>query len=171
MLFLLAACGSATSEQQQSGIEVSTSDSNTQISEADPDSLVSEYEQYYVVVVDTGLDYYSLHKKMFEIHSRLNISIDTMGRYYNRKKDLIALPDDDEDEMYAGTYFHRRFPSENLSLEYLQSYNHESNEKTIALVSGIFNSEHDADSALSAVQQFNKNSFKIKANIYIGCIH
>ena len=42
---------------------------------------------------------------------------DTMGRFYNKFIDLIALPDDYENIMYAGQYFERREPTENLSLE------------------------------------------------------
>ena len=94
-----------------------------------------------------------------------------MGRYYNKTKDLIVLPEDDEDEIYAGTYFPRRFPSENLSLEYLTFYQSQSREKTIALVTGIYETEISADSALTVLRMTESKVFKIKADIYVGCLH
>jgi len=131
----------------------------------------SAYATYFVVIVDTGANYQLLHKKMFDVNSALNIPIDTMGRFYNPTKKLIALPDDDEDEIYAGDYFPRRYPSENLSLEYLSFYKERAGEKTIALVSGIYESERSADSALTVLKKAEKGVFMIKADIFIGCIH
>jgi hypothetical protein len=135
------------------------------------DSTDNEIATYYVVVADTGIAYYNLHKKMFHLNEKLNIAIDTMGRFYNKSKNLIALPDNDPDEIYAGNYFPRRFPSENLSLEYLYVYQHQAGEKTIALVTGIYETAMQADSALSVISKYEKNAFTIKANIYVGCLH
>ena len=65
--------------------------------ETPTDSLseFSEIETFYVVVVDTSLNYAMLHQKMFDVHHKFTIPIDTMGRYYNPTKDLITLPEDD----------------------------------------------------------------------------
>ncbi|ASS49640.1 MAG: hypothetical protein A3D31_01965 [Candidatus Fluviicola riflensis] len=135
------------------------------------DTLNYNYATFFVVVADTSFDYSILHKKMFDINRQLNIPIDTMGRSYNKVKNLIALPDNDEDEIYAGEYFPRRFPSENLSLEYLDFYQRQAGEKTIALVTGIYETEKSADSMLIVLQKTEKKVFKIKANIYVGCMH
>ena len=86
---------------------------------------------YFVVVADTNSDYFFLRDKMFKLSMRLQLPIDTMGRFFNKTKNLIALPDNDEDEIYAGDYFPRRFPSDNFSLEYLDFYQREAGEKTI----------------------------------------
>ncbi|MEZ4805298.1 MAG: hypothetical protein R2852_07405 [Bacteroidia bacterium] len=94
-----------------------------------------------------------------------------MGRFYNSKKDLITLPDDDEDEVYAGDYFPRRYPSGYMSLEYLDFYQRAAREKTIALVTGIFETAIEADSALSVLQSMEKKAFKIKSEMYMGCMH
>ena len=134
-------------------------------------SEFSETETYYVIVVDTSLNFEVLHKKMFDVHQKLTIAIDTMGRYYNPTKDLIALPEDDEDELYAGDYFPRRFPSETLSLEYLSIYKNNTNEKTIAVVSGIFEQEKKADSALKKIQKVFPKTFKLKTEMFVGCLH
>ncbi len=126
---------------------------------------------YFVVVADTSLDYNVLHKKMFKLSRQLNIPIDTMGRFYNKAKNLIALPENDEDEMYAGDYFPRRFPSESLSLEYLNFYQRRAGDKMIALVTGIYETEKSADSILTVLRKIEKKAFKIKADIYVGCVH
>ncbi|MVO09124.1 hypothetical protein GOQ30_08115 [Flavobacterium sp. TP390] len=134
-------------------------------------SEFSEIETFYVVVVDTSLNYAMLHQKMFDVHHKLTIPIDTMGRYYNPTKDLITLPEDDEDELYAGDYFPRRFPSETLSLEYLSIYKNNTNEKTIAVVSGIFEQEKKADSSLKEIQKVFPKTFKLKTEMFVGCLH
>ena len=73
--------------------------------------------------------------------------------------------------MYAGDYFPRRFPSETLSLEYLSIYKSNTNEKTIAVVSGIFEQEKKADSSLKKIQKVFPKTFKLKAKIFVGCLH
>lgn len=131
--------------------------------------IASEYATYYVVVADTGEAYNKLRDKMLDLHQSLNAPIDTMGRTYNKAKDLIALPDNDEDEVFAGDYLPRRTPSNSLSLEYLNLYKTGSKEKTIALVTGIFETQASADSALKAVSL--ASAFTVKASIYEGCLH
>ena len=130
-----------------------------------------DYEISYVVIADTGTDYGYLHKKMIELSRMLNNSIDTLGRFYDETKDLISLPEDDEDEMYAGTYFPRRFSSESLSLEYLRFYQESAGTKTIALVSGMYEKESRADSALLELSRIEQNAFKVKTTMYVGCMH
>jgi len=134
------------------------------------DSL-NNYETYYLVIADTSANYYELHKKMFELNAEYRITIDTLGRYYNKAKKQIVLPDNDEDEMYAGDYFPRRYPSENLSLEYLNFYIRTADKKTIALVSGIYQFEKSADSLLNIIKKTDKKAYKLKSQIYVGCMH
>lgn len=134
------------------------------------DEQLNAYASYYVLVVDTGKSYDELRAKMFNLHQSSNLVIDTMGRYYNRVKNLIQLPDNDEDEMYAGEYFPRRYPSPNLSLEYLDQYQPGSESKMIALVAGIYETKISADSALNAIKRSEK-AFVLKSRIYVGCMH
>jgi hypothetical protein len=135
------------------------------------DTINYDFATYFIVVADTNLDYSVLYDKMFMISKKLNITIDTMGRSYSEAKNLIALPENDEDDIYAGDYYPRRYPSGFLSLEYLNFYNTKAKEKTIALVSGIYQNEMSADSALAIINKIEKNSFKIKAEVYVGCMH
>ncbi len=129
------------------------------------------YATYFVIVADTDANYYTLRDKMFTLNKQLNMPIDTMGRYYNAAKNLIALPDDAEDDIYAGDYFPRRYPSENLSLEYLSIYREQSPEKTMALITGIYERESSADSAMALIKKAEGRVFKLRSNIYVGCMH
>ena len=122
LTFFLTACGTKSTEKNQSDVDSAKIDTTTRL-QTDVGSYDSVAENaadyntatYFVVVADTSFDYSTLHKKMFELNSKLKIPIDTMGRFYNKSKNLIALPDNDKDEIYAGDYFPRRFPSDNLS--------------------------------------------------------
>jgi len=134
-------------------------------------SPANETAIYYVVVTDTGTNYSELRDKMENIHQALNIAIDTMGRYYNKTKDLIALPDNDSDEIYAGAYYPRRSPTDFLSLEYLTFYKKGSPSNTIALIAGIYENKSSADSALNILKPSQRNAFAIKSSIYVGCMH
>jgi len=175
---ILTACGTTPTDKKNAEIKSNKVDTTTSLQSSvsqDNNQLedTTDYNNatYFVVVADTGIDYSILHKKMFDLNKKLNISIDTMGRFYNKTKNLIALPDNDEDEIYAGDYFPRRFPSDNLSLEYLDFYQRQAGEKTIALVTGIYETEKSADSALTILRNTEKKVFKIKADIYVGCMH
>ena len=132
---------------------------------------IDAYADFYIVIADTGRNYYSLRDKMFELSHATGITIDTMDRYYDKKKDLIKLPDNyPEDDIFAGDYFIRRNPSETLSLEYLDSYKLNSDKKMIALVSGVYQDKASADSALKVLQP-TETAFTIKSKLYVGCMH
>lgn len=167
-------CGKETTHKNQSKIipakidTIVTTDKNVMT-----DTIDYNYAIYYVVVADTSLSYSILHRKMVDLNHNLKIPIDTLGRYYNKSKNRIVLPDNDEDKMYAGEYYPRRFPADSLeylSLEYLTEYQ-EAGMNTIALVTGIYETEKRADSILTILKKREKKAFKIKANIYVGCMH
>lgn len=176
LVFFFASCNtSATKENALQG-EV-TDTVTTKLTGAEEDEIepvdTTDYDHatYFVIVADTGLNYFPLQSKMYALSNRLNIPIDTMGRHYNASKNLIALADDDEDEIYAGDYYPRRYPSDNLSLEYLEIYQRDANDKTIALVAGIYETEANADSSLAILKRQEPNCFKLKSELYIGCMH
>jgi len=131
----------------------------------------SEYATFHIVCLDSGKNYSSLNKSMYSNAKINNIKIDTANRSYNKEKDLIALAEDDEDEMYAGEYYPRRFPAVYLSLEYLNYYNSTINEKTIGLIAGIFEDKSKADNLLKELNPSNPNAFVMKGKVYTGCMH
>lgn len=172
LIVLAAACSSGPASKDISSKDSTNLEADTSIDNYnDEETPDSDFATYFVVVADTNVDYYTLNREMYHLGGALNLPIDTMGRYFNTSKDLIALPENDEDEIYAGDYFPRRFPSEFLSLEYLNFYQRNAGEKTIALVVGIYEKETSADSALIYTRELANNSFKIKADIYVGCMH
>jgi len=173
-LFCLFACDTKSNENKKVTFSANPHDSISNVKTPvvlESKATGNEESVYFVIVADTSLNYFTLHKKMFELQRNFNFPIDTMGRYFNKDKNLIALPDNSEDEMYAGEYLPRRFPSSDLSLEYLKFYQSQANNKTIALVIGIYESEKEADSVLTVLHKVEKKVFKIKAKIYEDCIH
>jgi len=138
-------------------------------STADDDTL--NYATYYLVIVDTGQNYYPLRDKMYALNHTLNWPIDTMGRYYNVKKNEIVLPDDDEDEIYRGEYFPRRSPSAFLSMEYYNVYSEHTTSSNIALVANICETKATADSSLAVFKPQCGHAFVLKARVYVGCMH
>lgn len=178
LIAFLTACGTTSADEKEAEVNAAkiattaglrtnvTTDNNVAEDTTDYNNAT-----YFVVVADTSQDYSMLHEKMLDLNNQLKIPIDTMGRFYNKAKNLIALPDNDEEEIYAGDYFPRRFPSDNLSLEYLSFYQSQAGEKTIALVTGIYETEQSADSTMTVLYKKEKKVFKIKADIYVGCMH
>jgi hypothetical protein len=134
------------------------------------DSDTAEYHTFFVVIVDTSMSYTQLQTRMYALSDTCKIAVDTMERFYNANKNLIALPDNYDDDIYAGDYYPRRFPSNTLSLEYLNLYK-KTTEKMIALVAGIYQQEKSADSALASIRNLAKDAFVVKSDIYVGCLH
>jgi hypothetical protein len=140
------------------------------LSQNDKDEM---YMNAFIVIADSSQVYSELKLKMFNLKDKLNVEIDTMGRGYNKTKDLICLPENDEDEIYAGDYFPRRFPSETLSLEYLDYYDKKNGEKTIGLIVGIFQQKEklNAERLLKKLSEFFPNAYILNTDIYMGCMH
>lgn len=169
-LFFVA-CGTEASKKEAAVSVDSSSLMNDVISDTGLDDMPTEYENYYIVVADTSKDYQNLQSSMYELADKALYEIDTMNRYYDSEKDLICLPENDEDEMYRGDYFPRRSPSPTLSLEYMNFYKPSAGEKTIALVAGIYESESGANERLAEVKKVIKNAFVMRSEVFVGCMH
>ena len=129
-----------------------------------------EYETMYVVIADTGRQYRPLQQQLRRLQAATRQRIDTLGRFYDPKKNLIRLPDNDEDEMYAGEYYPRRMPDATLSVEYADQYT-AARPKSMALVTGIYQEPARADSLLAVVRRTAPAAFRVKTRIYMGCMH
>lgn len=140
---------------------------------AQEEDVKDQYQDVFVLIANASNDYYELRTEMFKLSNTLNIEIDTMGRGFNKSKNLICLSEDDEDEIYAGDYFPRRSISNKLSLEYLTLYIEldDSEKNTIALVASICEKQDSAIEVLNRVQITNPNAYIIEASIFMGCIH
>jgi hypothetical protein len=130
-----------------------------------------DYVKLYAVIADTGFNYFVLNRSMYSISAALRISVDTMGRHYDPKKKKIVLSDTDEDELYRGEYFPRRFPSSYLSMEYFATYTSDSCGDVMALCAGLFKNEAEADSVLTLIKPAAPKAFKVAAKMYLGCMH
>ena len=119
----------------------------------------------FVVVAETGGDYAELNQRMLELNKKLSIPVDMMGRNFNKDKNLITVPENDPDKFYAGKYFPRRYPSENLSLEYLKFYKKDVKDNTIALVTGIYKSKEQAQ---KAINKMNIDAFIVESEVKFG---
>ena len=173
LVFICTACNTNATKENVEQVNTTTIVQTDTSKNSDEiiDTTDYDHADYFIVVADTGSNYFPLQNKMYALNKQLNIPIETMGRHYNAAKNLIALADDDEDEMYAGDYYPRRDISGHLSLEYLNFYQPDAADKTIALVAGIYETEKSADSLLAILKKADKSSFKFKANVFVGCMH
>ncbi|MDP4131449.1 MAG: hypothetical protein Q8918_14910 [Bacteroidota bacterium] len=176
-VILLAACGMRAPDKQEKKAGPPAADSTTRLQNSTAvndldtaDPTINEYATCYVVVADTGLDYHGLLHKTWDLHRQLGIPIDSMDRSYDQARDLIVQTDNDEDGV-SDEYSPRRYTSNNLSLEYLRFYQNGAREKTVALVTGIYETKESADSAVAVIKKIEKKAFNIKANLYMGCLH
>ena len=166
-----AACGENLNKNETAVVGDSAASFVDTLSEIGMDDMPSEYASYYIVIADTSKVYSKLQQSMYGLADKALYEIDTMNRYYDSKKDLICLPENDEDEMYRGDYFPRRSPSPTLSLEYMNFYKPGAGEKTIALVAGIYEGEAEANARLADVEKVINSAFVIKSEVFVGCMH
>lgn len=153
---------------------VMTQFSSLNSQENEQNDNISTIQKVYIVVADTSYNYTELNKLMRKISSKFNLKIDTLGRTYDSDKDLICLPEDDEDEIYAGSYFPRRYSSDYLSLEYLDYYkeaNMRLEAKTIALVVMISTNKLVSERMLRKIKNYSKNTFIFEGKVDYGCMH
>jgi len=179
-VFILAlgflACGQSDKQQGPASATAAVTDTvaatNTVKDTATEEYAIDDqYANFYVVIADTGKNYYELDKKMYQISKTLKMEVDTMNRYYNKDKKEIVVKETDEDEMYRGEYFPRRFPSTHLSLEHLKIYNEETDWPTMVLVGGIYESKREADSVLNLLKPQASTAHVRLSKLYVGCMH
>lgn len=140
----------------------------------DTSGIDSEYETMYMVVIDTGVNYYTLANKMIALHNSLQLKIDTLGRYYNSGKNDVVLPDDAEDELYAGDYFPRRWGTGFLSIEHLSFYRRNTDYDTVTvfvLTEGLYDNRQSADSMAVVIKPYQPTTFVMEVEVFMGCMH
>ena len=130
-----------------------------------------EMQEVWVLVGDTSRNYFELDAVMYLWSGQLNWGIDTLERYYNREKKVLVVSDKSEDEIYRGEYFPRRFGTETLSIEYLNTYTKFTTANTFALVLGIYDSDAEAKKALNKSSKVSQRAFVLPSYLYMGCMH
>lgn len=177
LTIVLASCGNATDNTKENADATDTSTVQPVMSHADSvaEGLIydesQDYATMYMVIPDTGKDYYKIRQKMFDIHNKTKLSIDTLGKYFDQAKQKIILPEDSEDEMYAGDYIFRRFGEDFMSIEYLSSYQERCDEHTMALVAGIFDNKNSADSLMTIITKAGFPCHVMQTEMFVGCMH
>ena len=131
---------------------------------------LSDFQEVHIVIADTSSNYYQLHDKMTCISEKLLIEIDSMGREYDAENKLIRLPKNHEDEIYAGDYFPRRYPSKTLSIEHFEYYNIESSHLK-CIVAGIYETKKEAVKRMKLIKPYSSNTFILSTKLYMGCMH
>jgi|GEM_PF-1950208 len=148
----------------------------TNIFNIKPTDFQDEYADFYLVIAASGKDYKKLHKTMVSVNQNFAIPINTLGRYYNEKSHKIIVNEDDEDEIYRGEYYPRRFEELSLSIENAYYYNDNYMEPkqfptTMMVVAGMFNEKTKADSLRNILLKKIPDAYIKKARIYVGCMH
>lgn len=131
----------------------------------------SEETDFYVVIGDSGTDYFTLRNKMIKMAETGKLQIDSMERYFNTEKNDLILPEKHDDQMYAGTYYPRRFEGNFLSIEHLNQYKKYSSDKTLAIIAGIYANKQEAE---LRTMQLNQNGFLATnslCKLHTGCMH
>jgi hypothetical protein len=131
----------------------------------------SNYETYYIVIADSGTEYFPLRSAMFALSQSADMDVDTLDRGWNAEKGKITLAENSDDDIWKGEYYPRRHASNFLSLEYLDWFRENSNEKTIAIVAGICESQDEAKTLKKQIKAFAPNAYFLKAKVYVGCMH
>jgi hypothetical protein len=173
-LTIVTSCSQFQSEENKSTLEEVISDDN-EVAFQDTLDVNGDWEfaDYWLVIADTSSNYQKLHTQMVQLGAVMKIEIDTLGRYFDTTMQRIQLPYDDEDEMYAGQYFPRRFSGIFLSIEhpYYMLDNPVYNSEDMAIVVAIFDDEMDAKIFNEKVRQYCKTSFVQYAKTFVGCMH
>ena len=175
LLLIIIGCNSKKenlTETSQVALNNSIANDSTTI-----DTLeINQFADFYLVIPIKSKNYDLLNRNMFEIHHKYGIEIDTMGRYFDKVKQQIILPEDDEDEIYQGQYFPRRFDSNTLSIENAYAYEQDILEPKkfpteMILVAGMFSNKKTADSLQKTLRKDFPKTIIQKSSIYIGCMH
>lgn len=169
VLLLAAACGNNANQQTTTADNIAST--GTLTNGIVEEEIFVETDTFFVVIADTSISYYTLNKRMYVLAASHKMEVDTMNRYHNPQKGIV-LPDDDEDELYAGAFVPRRFASGTLSIEPLSMYDTTlQTDDKMALVAGMFQQPAEADSLSRILNRAGYRAYVLEAAMYIGCMH
>lgn len=178
VIWLLLTCNQPKNSSVNDEVKLIHADSanfldkkNDEIISEEPGPDTSNFADYYVLVIDTNINYEPLQQQMYELKRKFGLSVDTMDRYFSKTKNKIVLPDKYDDEIYAGEYYPRNVLSDFLSIEYMVVYMSDTRNFNMGLIGGIFEQKSEADKQLNLIKTREKKAFVFKSKIYIGCMH
>jgi hypothetical protein len=134
-----------------------------------------DFQTYHILTITEGYNFDSLKAVSKEVADRLNTTVDYMGRIYDPSKGII-VPPDDEDEIYRGEYFPRRFEGNTISIEmgYALADSTErikGDRMKMVVVAGLFTERNTSDSILGIVKSSFPAARVITRDLYVGCMH
>lgn len=169
----LFSCSNTIERGSPSALAPSNSATSAQVDTALPlneDEFPSDYMMFEIVIADTGRNYREMEDLMHLLSRGLVAEVDSFGRTYDAQRDSIIVPLDSDDELYRGNYLPRRFSSNALSMEYLDAYMTAS-PGTFALISSISEDPIASDSMLTVLRGLAPRAFRIRAELFTGCMH
>ncbi|MEI7801674.1 MAG: hypothetical protein WCI97_03405 [Bacteroidota bacterium] len=129
--------------------------------------------QMYIVIAGASADFHALDNLSKEISKKTGIEYSN-DLVYDSRRGMIA-PDSSDDEIYAGSYFPRRYDTSRISIEMMWYYSNGSMLNTdttkMIIVIGIFDSKKSALLQLKSVQDAVPTAYIKKMKMYMGCMH
>ncbi|WP_276498833.1 hypothetical protein [Pontibacter litorisediminis] len=141
--------------------------------EPDAEFTGEETQTYYIIVSGEGYDYDALAERASGVADFLQVSFDQQGRIYEKGKGII-VPYDDEDEMYRGLYYPRRFEGSEVSIERCDYYASEDavpDTTKMMVVAGMFEAPEKAKAVLQKLKPHLPETKLIERDVYVGCLH
>lgn len=131
-----------------------------------------------------GYHYDSLRSIALETAGLLHAEFDTFHRYYHPLKKRIVLPNDFEDDIWAGEYYPRRVGERFVSIEMRDAYIDTLTVKSetareafyadtlkMFVFAAMYPEKKSADSILHILKPRFKEAAIIPDEIYMGCMH
>lgn len=139
--------------------------------DATPDT--SAWQLSYVIIAGESEDYKTLDALAKKLGEQTGIKYDNEGLIWSAEKQL-HWPDDSGDEIYAGSYYMRRFDEKRISLEMRDWYfdvKPVEYSKKMIIVAGIYSNKKGARKQLAMIKKYAPSAYIRTTKIYIGCIH
>ena len=142
-----------------------------------------EYQLNYIVAVEEGTNYFNLRSTALKVCKTLNVRFDTLERYYNPIKQRIVLPDDNQDDIYAGGYILRRYDDGFVSIEMRNAYvdinlKDEAQQNAfykdttkMFVFAAMSGNRVEADSIAKLLKKQFTGTKIIASKLYMGCMH
>lgn len=133
-----------------------------------------EMVPYYVVFAGASTNFIALDSTAQKISAATGINYENT-LVYDAKRGMI-VPDTSSDEMYAGSYFPRRYAEGRISIEMVWYYAGSAEPdsaaaKTMCIITGIYSGKKEAAASLVKVKKLVPDAYMKKIKLYQGCMH
>lgn len=133
----------------------------------------SAWQTSYVIIAGESESYEQLNTQAAQLSKLTGIKYDNTGLVWSADKQL-HFPEDSDDEIYAGSYYMRRYDEDRISLEMRDWYfdiSPDKHSKKMIIVAGIFGDKKNANTQLKKIKKHFPSAYIRTTRIYMGCIH